>query len=412
MMLSRFCSEKGFGVYRYYVDDGYSGLNFQRPGFQRMLSDIASGAIDTVITKDLSRLGRDYIQTGFYVEIFFKERNIRYIAINDNIDTQQEDNDIAPFKNILNDMYAHDLSRKVKAAKKQRALKGFFISGQAPYGYRIDSENNNHLMIDPVAALNVKTLFCLAEKGYTLRLIAAIMTEKMILTPGAYKAVNGDTRFDRFLSGDRNKWCAATISQILNDPVYLGHVVNHKGEVKNYKTKERRTVPKGEWIVVENMHEPIIEKEVFEHVQAIFKKKSHLPKTQFDNVLSGYVFCGECGHLLTQATRKNKNGNRFLLRCTNHYAHPDECKHNHAVFYDELIESVQDSLSKHMLSLGQSMPTEASLTRSSVLQWIDYIEIGQAPFDDSATKNQVVIHYKDLSRNKYKRKSTNRYPFC
>ena len=411
MMLTHFCKEKRLGIFDYYIDDGFSGLNFQRPSFQKMLTDIESGLIDTVITKDLSRLGRDYIQTGYYIEIFFRERNVRYIALNDNIDTLQEDNDVAPFKNILNDMYAHDLSRKVKAAKKQRALRGYFISGQAPYGYKIDPENNNHLIVDPVPAFQVKAIFDLAKNGDTLRSIAASMTEKGILTPGAYKAMNGDTRFQRFLSGNPNKWCAATISQILKDSVYLGHMVNHKGEVKNYKTKERRTVPKNEWIVVENTHEPIIEKEVFDQVQAILLHKSHSPKAQFDNVLDGYVYCGECGHPLTQATKKNKSGTRYLLRCTNHFANPTECKHNHAVFYDMLMESVKQSIIEHLHSAGKEIPANGPITRSAILQWIDYIEIGQAPFDESEEKNRVVVHYKDHSRHRPKGKNANRFPF-
>ncbi len=167
MMLNQFCKENGFNIFDYYIDDGFSGLNFQRPGFQRLLVDMEAGKIDTVITKDLSRLGRDYIQTGYYIDIYFKERNIRYIAMNDNIDTKREDNDIVPFKNILNDMYAHDLSRKVKAAKKQRALKGYFISGQAPYGYQIDPENKNHLIIDEEAALIVQRIFQLPYQPVT-----------------------------------------------------------------------------------------------------------------------------------------------------------------------------------------------------------------------------------------------------
>ena len=246
MMLSQFCQENGFSIFDYYVDDGFSGLNYQRPGFQQLLEDMEAGKIDTVITKDLSRLGRDYIQTGYYIDIYFKEHNVRYIAMNDNIDTKQDDNDIAPFKNILNDMYAHDLSRKVKAAKKQRALKGYFISGQAPYGYKIDQTNINHLIIDQSVALNVEKIFRLATEGNTLREITAILTKEKILSHGAYKAQCGDDRFGRYIQDDEYTWCMATVARILKDPVYTGSMVNHKDEVKNYKTKERRKVPEEE----------------------------------------------------------------------------------------------------------------------------------------------------------------------
>ena len=143
MMLEDFCHERGFPIYEIYADDGYSGLNFNRPAFSRLLEDIDSGKVNLVITKDLSRLGRDYIQTGYYTDVYFSRKRVRYIAVNDGIDTNRDDNDIAPFKNILNDMYAKDLSRKVKSAKLQRAYKGYYISAQAPYGYKVDPTNRN-----------------------------------------------------------------------------------------------------------------------------------------------------------------------------------------------------------------------------------------------------------------------------
>ncbi len=251
-------------------------------------------------------------------------------------------------------------------------MKGYFISGQAPYGYGIDPENNNHLIIDPTAALNVRLIFQLAEDGNTLREIAAIMTNKRVLSPGMYKAQNGDTRFSRYNKDDKISWCVATIAQILEDPVYTGSVVNHKGEVKNYKTKVRRKVPKEEWIIVENMHEPIISKELFDHVQEILSLKAHPRRHQFENVLEGCVFCGECGHRMTQATKKRMNGERFLLRCTHHFTHPEECKRNHAIFYDDLVEQVQNDIELHLAQMGSQKVFAVPLTRSTVLQWIDY----------------------------------------
>ena len=403
MMLSQFCQENGFSIFDYYVDDGFSGLNFQRPGFQKMLEDVEAGKIGTVITKDLSRLGRDYIQTGYYIDIYFKEHNVRYIAMNDNIDTKQDDNDIAPFKNILNDMYAHDLSRKVKAAKKQRALKGYFISSQAPYGYNIDPENNNHLIVDPPAALHVQNIFGLAEQGNTLREISALLTEENIQPPGAYKAQNGDKRFSRYGDHNSNAWCASTVVQILRNPVYTGSMVNHKAEVKNYKTKVRKRVPKEEWIIVENTHEPIISRELFERVQTILSSKSHPRKHVFDNILEGYVFCGECGHPMTQATKTNKHGARYLLRCTNHFTHPEECKRNHSIFYDDLIESVQNDMSTHVMLTGDSATAVIPLTRSTVIKRIDYIEIGHSgSSDDDTCRNQVMVHYIEPAKEKQK----------
>ena len=261
MMLTGFCYERGFKIYEVYTDDGYSGLNFNRPAFQRMLEDIDRGKVNMVVTKDLSRLGRDYIQTGYYTDIYFSQKKVRYIAINDNIDTSREDNDIAPFKNILNDMYAKDLSRKVKSAKRQRAYQGLYISAQAPYGYKVDPEDKNHLIVDEEAAEVVWEIFDLALERYTLVQISDILTKRGIITPGAYKALNGDTRFTKHHDRSSSGWCYQTVRKILRDQVYTGDMVNHKCEILNYKTKERSNVPKEKQIIVADRHEPIVSHE-------------------------------------------------------------------------------------------------------------------------------------------------------
>lgn len=197
-MLEGYCREQGFLVHDFYVDDGYSGLNYNRPGFERMLNDIDNGKVNLVITKDLSRLGRDYIQTGYYTEVYFDKKKVRCIALNDGFDSDRDDNDIASFKNILNDMYAKDLSRKVKAAKRQRAKNGFFISAQAPYGYKQDPANHNHLVVDEEAAGVVRRIFELALSGFGAVKIAKALKAERIINPSAYKAKNGDTRFSRY----------------------------------------------------------------------------------------------------------------------------------------------------------------------------------------------------------------------
>ena len=167
IMLTDYCIEHNYEIYDIYVDDGFSGLNFNRPAFTRLLNDIDNGKVNLVITKDLSRLGRDYIQTGYFTDVYFNKKRIRYIAVNDGIDTAKSDNDIAPFKNILNDMYARDISRKVKTARQQRAIKGYYISSQAPFGYKPDPNKRNHLIIDDEAATIVRKIFKLAAEGNT-----------------------------------------------------------------------------------------------------------------------------------------------------------------------------------------------------------------------------------------------------
>ena len=213
-----------------------------------------------VITKDLSRLGRDYIQTGYYTEIYFAKKRVRYIAVNDAFDSNRDDNDIAPFRHILNDMYAKDLSRKVKSAKRQRALNGLVISSQTPFGYMPCPDNRNLLIVDEPAAEIVRRIFALSLSGYSAKKIAEILTAEGVITPGVYKYQQGDTRFARYLKDGKNRWCYETVQTILKDQVYVGDMVNHKAEVANYKTKQRVMLPHSERIVVENTHQAIIDR--------------------------------------------------------------------------------------------------------------------------------------------------------
>ncbi len=344
-MLEGYCREQGFLVYDYYVDDGYSGLNFNRPGFERMLNDIDNGKVNLVITKDLSRLGRDYIQTGYYTEIYFSRKHVRYIALNDRFDSMRDDNDIAPFKNILNDMYAKDLSRKVKAAKRQRAKDGYFISSQAPYGYKPNLQNHNELIIDEEAAEVVRKIFTLALSGYGAVKIAKALKAERIINPSANKAKNGDTRFSRYNDNQNPnmvyEWCYATIQIILQDRVYTGDMVNHKCEIVNYKTKERKNLPKEEFIIVPNTHEPLVSREDFEQVQILIKSRPSPSVYETENLFRGILVCSECGHRLSMAHRRDK---RAYYRCMHHYRHPEECRHTHAIFYDDLYKTVLERI--------------------------------------------------------------------
>ena len=268
-MLTDYCVEHGFEVYDTYVDDGYSGTNFDRPAFQRLLTDIDNEQVNMVITKDLSRLGRDYIMTGYYSEIYFPSRGVRYIALGDNYDSDKLENDIAPFKNILNDMYARDISRKIKTAKRQRAKNGLFIGSQPPYGYRQKSDNKNQLEIDGEAAEIVQLIYTLALQGWGTVKIANELKARRILNPGSYKYEHGDTKFAQYYEDEpehRFVWSPVTIRGILKDQVYLGHLVNLKTESVNYKTKTRRPVSPDEWIIRQNTHEAIISREDFDKV--------------------------------------------------------------------------------------------------------------------------------------------------
>ncbi|MFT9078470.1 recombinase family protein [Ethanoligenens sp.] len=347
-LLEGFCREQGFLVHDFYVDDGYSGLNFDRPDFQRLLNDIDNGRVNLVVTKDLSRLGCDYIQTGYYTDVYFSRKNIRYIAVNDGVDTSRDDNDIAPFRNILNDLYAKDLSRKVKAAKRQRAKDGYFISAQAPYGYRPDPANRNRLALDEEAAAVVRRIFALALSGLGGVRIAKRLTAERVPNPSAHKAHNGDTRFSRYNRGQSPEkmytWCYETVKAILRDRVYVGDMVNHKCEIVSYKTRERRDVPEEQRIVVPNTHEPLVSREDFERVQALFRARPTPSACRTENIFRGVLFCPECGHPLSMAHTDREQGGEPYYRCMYHYRHPDECAHTHAIAYDTLYNAVLERI--------------------------------------------------------------------
>ncbi len=343
MMLIDYCEDHKYEIYDIYVDDGFSGLNYDRPAFIRLLNDIDAGKVNLVITKDLSRLGRDYIQTGYFTDIYFNKKRVRYIAVNDGIDTLCNNNDIAPFKNILNDMYAKDLSRKVKLAKRQRAMKGYYMSGQPPFGYKPDPNNRNHLIIDEEAANIVKMIFKLAEEGNSFLGISRKLTELGIITPAAYKVKNGDTRFIRYLNKEDalTAWSYQTVRTILLDSVYKGDMVNHKTEIINYKTKESVLVPPEEYIIVPNRHEAIISIEMFEKVQQILRSRHRGKRHNYENIFNGKVFCSECSTPMTLIAIKNRKGvKKGLLKCFKHYTNPEECTHYHAVLYDDLYDEI------------------------------------------------------------------------
>ena len=352
MILTEFCHAHHFNIYDIYCDDGFSGLNFNRPGFRKMLHDIDAGSIDVVITKDLSRLGRDYIMTGYYTDVYFPKKHVRYIAVNDDIDTKKDSNDIAPFKNILNDMYAHDISKKIKSAKRQRALKGLYISSQAPYGYKPNPENHNALVVDEDAAKHVRQIFQMAEHGMSITDIANTMTKRRILCPAAYKTINGDARFARYCRNtDEYQWKKETVRKMLRDRMYCGDMVNHKHEVISYKTKERVAVPESQYIIVSGTHEAIISESQFSRVQQQLQKRALSPRYRLEDPIKGYLFCAECGGKLSVAV-KNKNTNpRLIMRCMQHYAKPQVCAHPHAAPFDYISQEANRQVKEYLLSI-------------------------------------------------------------
>ena len=343
-MLEDYCREQGIPVFDTYIDDGYTGLNFDRPAFQRLLGDIQNGLVNLVMTKDLSRLGRDYIQTGHYTEVFFPSHCVRYIALNDGVDTLYDNNDIAPFKNILNDMYARDLSRKVKSAKRARAAQGAFIGSHPPYGYQMSEASCNVLEVDEDAAAVIRRIFHMAVGGMGAVGIAKALREEKILTPSAYKVSRGDTRFAHLFAGrpeeKKYRWAYTTVHRILGDRVYLGAMVGHKSQVLSYKTKRIVPVPEAERIVVEGTHPPLVSEEHFQLVQRLIKAR-HQPLTvERANLFRGFLYCDECGHRLSMATKAHAGVKTPYYRCMHHYHCPGECTGTHYLRYDDLYQIV------------------------------------------------------------------------
>ena len=346
-ILEDYCLEQEYPIHKVYIDDGYSGTNFNRPGFQELLDDVERGAVNLVITKDLSRLGRDYIMTGYYSEIYFPSKGVRYIAIADNFDSLKNDNDIAPFKNILNDMYARDISRKIKNSKRQRAKNGLQRLAQPPYGYRMNPDIPSRLIIDPEPAEVVRLIFSLTLEGMGQIAIAKELAARKIVAPSVYKHRQGDSRFSGYgpvTDGDPYRWSSATVGSILRNPVYTGDLILLKTEVVNHKTGQSAVVPEDRRVVIPNAHEAIISREIFEQAAKI-RAEHHCPaRMGRENLFRGVLFCDCCGHPLTLSRKKLKDREVDIYLCTHHNRRPDECPKTHIIYHEVLYPYVLEQI--------------------------------------------------------------------
>jgi len=288
-----------------YIDDGVSGTTFERPGFNRLLEDIEEGKINMVITKDLSRLGRDYIKTGFYIESYFPENNIRYVALLDHLDTFEENSsasDITPFKAVLNDMYAKDISKKIRSVCKQKRENGQYISTYPPYGYqKKEKDALSHLMVDEYAGNIVKRIFKMYVNGISSQKICTILNEENIPPPAVYLKMNLVHR-----SKDFYQWRPSSIQKIIKNEVYLGKLLQGKTKKLSYKSKKKIEVPRELWLVKENAHEALIDVETFEKVQKMLKRKYHTRNRNRQYLLKGVTYCRNCGNKLTFVTKAEK----------------------------------------------------------------------------------------------------------
>ena len=330
----------GFTLVDEYVDDGFTGTNFDRPSFQRLLKDIENGRINCVITKDLSRLGRDYIQCGYYVEQYFPQKKIRYISILDQIDTflESANNDIAPFKALFNDMTSKDTSKKIRSILRNKKQQGKFIGSKPCYGYMRDPLDKGHLIPDPEVSSIVKNIFKMAYSGIGVSDIVSYLNDNKILSPSMYKNVKSSSR------QKVNVWTISSVNKLLKNRMYTGDMVQNVQTKLSYKSQKKVSLEKDFWIIVENTHEPLVSKVVFEALQNAPSRIKNTRCNREKRLLENLLVCKECGNSLSVLYRKNKNykdGKYWSVNC-NKYAR-DPRRHlcyPHFFPYDKLEEKI------------------------------------------------------------------------
>lgn len=380
-MLQNFSMKHKLNVFSEYVDDGFSGTSFNRPAFNQLINDIESKNVNMVITKDMSRLGRDYIQTGYYLERYFPENQVRYISLLDGIDTGIDTsmNDITPFKAIMNDMYAKDISKKIKSVKHNKQKKGLFIGGKAPYGYIISPYERNKLIIDNEPAEIVKMIFQLSLEGKSSREIATILNKQNIPTPATYANINLSMK-----GAYSGKWSSERVTYTLKNQMYIGNMVQGTIKKVSYKSKKCIRLPKDEWIVVQNTHEAIVEKEIFDKVQLLIESRKKTRLRTYNYLLKGLIFCKECGYTLGVINRV-LSGDRptlyFICRTYQRFTKEERCT-CHCVKVEAVTNVVLDKV------------------RETCLKYIrkdDFNEISEKVYKELKLQKNYEIEVKSLS---------------
>ena len=387
-LLRRYVKENNYIVVDEYVDDGFTGTNFDRPGFKKMIQDIELGKINMIITKDMSRLGRDYIGTGELIEKYFPNKNVRYIAINDGIDTfiDNTNNDIAPFKAIMNDMYAKDISKKVKSSLHSRMKDGLYVSGRCPFGYKKDPTNKNHLVVNVEQANVVKLIFDLALKGNTYHFIAQYLTQRKIKTPASYYNYVWNTKCStECISQEYGVWVDTTIKAILTNRIYTGDAVQGKTKKINYKLKKTVKNNPDDYIIVENTHEAIIDKSTFNYIQTLLPKNVKRPEKKRFYLLDGLLYCGDCKHRIT-IRYQNKTGRSYTTcdyyRTYSKYHVCTTHTNNYEGLENVIIDNIREVCKKY-------------LDKNKIKNFLDNLE-----FEDNTLKIKKQIESLGLINNK------------
>ena len=374
--LEEYAQAQGFKNIRHFTDDGYSGTNFKRPSFQKMIAAIEAGEIDVVCVKDLSRFGRDYLKVGFYTEIMFPEKGVRFIAINNSVDSANPtENDFTPFLNIMNEWYAKDTSNKIRTIFRSRMQDGKRCSGAIPYGYRRDPEDKNHLLIDEEAAKVVRRIYQMVIDGMGSQAIANQLTADNVLIPSAYleQSEHGESRNHSY--HDPCRWNCTAVSYILDKQEYMGHTVLGKTICENFKTKKRRKARPDELIIFENTHEPIIDAETWHLVQKLRRRtRRKLANGSYSHRLSGLVYCADCGKRLSYSSPQSQHrpdGKTYdadsSFRCPTYKSMYGECTMHYikSSTLDKLVDEAVRKIARYVLRNEQAFLEQVRVLTSA-----------------------------------------------
>lgn len=345
-ILQKYALDHGWKNIRFYIDDGISGTTFNRPGFQEMIADIEAGIVKRVIIKDMSRLGRDYLQVGMYTEIMFPEHDVHFIAVNDGVDSKQGDNEFTPFRNIINEWYAKDTSKKIRAVMKVKGNAGEHLTTNAPYGYMKDPANPKQWVRDNDAANVVYDIGLYVMDGYGPSQIARLLKQRKILTPAAYyesKGINCNVK----PQDDPYGWNASTVAHILDRwREYLGHTVNFKTTKKSYKSKKKIQNPESEWVIFENTHEPIWTESIADAVRLARQTRRRPTKMGEMGMFSGMMFCADCGSIMYQCRATGFRREQEYYLCAGYRKSRDICGPTHSIRTVILEELILQNLCK------------------------------------------------------------------
>ena len=346
MLLEKYAQENGFVNVKFLYDDGYSGTNFNRPAWSEIMKLIESSEVETLIVKDLSRLGREYLQVGYYTEIYFPQQGVRFIAVNDGVDSlYSETNDFTPMRNYFNELYAKDSSKKVRIVKRAQAERGELLGGKPPYGYKRDETVRKGIVPDEEAAGVVKRIFALCAEGKGPNQIARLLTKEQVLTPSNYSYRKTGVSHAELDTTRPYSWCGSSVTGILDNKTYLGHMAGLRSTTLSYKNKKLIRHPESEQILVENTHEPLITQELWDIVQEVRKHKKRTPKQMEEpNMFSGLVYCADCGKplVLHRAHTMKATQNNFM--CYTYKKKGKEVCSAHYIREQDLTRIILDDL--------------------------------------------------------------------